>query len=117
MERQLMPESRVLPSNRSETPSESLEDSILLVLSSNNRSELGADVWQEAYCRDTEAFSHLLHLEENESLPQRCPQINASLCAVLYDRFDAIFLELSPQHLTYSPFSIISICQTPSPCK
>jgi len=85
MERQLMPESRVLPSNRSETPSESLEDSILLVLSSNNRSELGADVWQEAYCRDTEAFSHLLHLEENESLPQRCPQINASLCAVLYD--------------------------------
>ena len=87
MERQLMPERRVIPSNRSETPSESLEDSILLALSSNNRSELGEDVWREAYCRDVEAFSHLLHLEENER-PQRCPQINAGLCAVLYDRFD-----------------------------
>ena len=85
-ERQLMPESRVLPANRSETPQESLEDSILLVLSSNNGTELGEDVWREAYCRDVEAFSHLLHIEENER-PQGCPQINASLCAVLYDRF------------------------------
>ena len=28
-----------------------------------------------------------VHLEENER-PQKCPQINTSLCAVLYDRFD-----------------------------
>ena len=88
-----MPESRALPSNRSETPSESLEESLLLVLqaftglASNTSTNLEADMWQEAYCRDVEAFSHLLHLEENER-PQKCPQINTSLCAVLYDRFD-----------------------------
>merc|ERR1711971_181393 len=78
MERMLRPESRALPSNRSETPSESLEDSLLLVLSSENRTKLDADVWEEA-------FSHLLHLDQNEERPKNCPQINASLCAVLYD--------------------------------
>ena len=88
-----MPESRALPSNRSETPSESLEESLLLVLqaftglASNTSTNFEADMWQEAYCRDVEPFSHLLHLEENER-PQKCPQINTSLCAVLYDRFD-----------------------------
>jgi len=88
MERTLMPESRALPSNRSETPSESLEDSLLLVSQAfiSISPELDADVWREAYCRDVEAFSHLLHLDQNQNeRPKNCPQINASLCAVLYD--------------------------------
>merc|ERR1712192_143630 len=81
MERSLMPESRALPTNRSETPTENLEESLLLVLSSENSPELDADVWREAYCRDVEAFSHLLHLDQNER-PKNCPQINSSLCAL-----------------------------------
>ena len=87
----LRPESRALPSNRSETPSESLEASLLLVSQAfiSISPELDADVWREAYCRDVEAFSHLLYLDQNQNeRPKNCPQINASLCAVLYDRFD-----------------------------
>ena len=96
-----MPESRALPSNRSETPSESLEDSLLLVLSSENRTNLDADVRREAYCRDVEAFSHLLHLDQNEERPKNCPQINSSVCAVLYDRFD----ENSQTYLNGEPYN------------
>ena len=83
-ERKLRPERRVIVSNRSETPTESLADSLLLVLS-NSSSRLEADVWREAFCRDVEAFSHVLLLDQNVR-PQGCPKINSSLCAVLYDR-------------------------------
>ena len=89
-ERNLRPERRVIASNRSETPTESLADSLLPVLS-NSSSRLEADVWREAFCRDVEAFSHVLLLDQNVR-PQGCPKINSSLCAVLYDRlsFQAI---------------------------
>jgi len=82
-ERKLRPERRVIASNRSETPTESLADSLLPVLS-NSSSRLEADVWREAFCRDVEAFSHVLLLDQNVR-PQGCPKINSSLCAVLYD--------------------------------
>ena len=89
-ERKLRPERRAIASNRSETPTESLADSLLPVLS-NSSSRLEADVWREAFCRDVEAFSHVLLLDQNVR-PQGCPKINSSLCAVLYDRlsFQAI---------------------------
>ena len=85
----LLPESRDIPLKRSETPSESLEDSILLVLSTSNGTHVGEDVLREAFCRDVEAFSHLLRRDRNEK-PENCPKINSSLCAVLYDRFDGM---------------------------
>ena len=83
-ERKLRPERRAIASNRSETPAESLAGSLLLVLSKSS-SRLEADVLREAFCRDVEAFSHVLLLDQNVR-PQGCPKINSSLCAVLYDR-------------------------------
>ena len=83
-ERKLRPERRAIASNRSETPTESLAGSLLLVLS-NSSSRLEADVLREAFCRDVEAFSHVLLLDQNVR-PQGCPKINSSLCTVLYDR-------------------------------
>merc|ERR1711953_535006 len=52
--------------------------------STSNGTHVGEDVLREAFCRDVEAFSHLLRRDRNEK-PENCPKINSSLCAVLYD--------------------------------
>ena len=46
-----------IPTNRTETPEESLEESILSILTSSNTTNLTKETLDEAFCRDIEAFS------------------------------------------------------------
>ena len=46
-----------IPTNRTETPEESLEESILSILTSSNTTNLTKETLDEAFCRDVEAFS------------------------------------------------------------
>ena len=55
-----------IPTNRTETPEESLDESILSILTSSNSTNLTKQTLDEAFCRDVEAFSeafqvNLLH--------------------------------------------------------
>ena len=55
-----------IPTNRTETPEESLDESILSILTSSNSTNLTKQTIDEAFCRDVEAFSeafqvNLLH--------------------------------------------------------
>ena len=46
-----------IPTDRTETPEESLEESILSILTSSNSTNLTRNTLDEAFCRDIEAFS------------------------------------------------------------
>ena len=49
--------------NGTETPEESLEESILTILTSSNSTNLTRDSLDEAFCRDVEAFSEAFQVK------------------------------------------------------
>ena len=54
--------------NGTETPEESLEESILTILTSSNSTNLTRDSLDEAFCRDVEAFSEALQVKPRKFL-------------------------------------------------
>ena len=94
--------------NRTKTPSEALESSLLGILTSNSSStsSITRQELDEAFCRDTETFSKLLKREASRHRKQvpwsktvvgfDCQQpLALTTCAVLYDRWGHQQLEIS----------------------
>ena len=54
--------------NGTETPEESLEESILTILTSSNSTNLTRDSLDEAFCRDVEAFSEAFQVKPRKFL-------------------------------------------------
>lgn len=71
--------------NGTETPEESLEESILTILTSSNSTNLTRDSLDEAFCRDVEAFSEAFQVDDLFHRPDDCQPIASDLCAALYD--------------------------------
>jgi len=74
-----------IPTNRTETPEESLEESILSILTSSNTTNLTKETLDEAFCRDVEAFSEAFQVDDLYHRPDNCQPIASDHCAVLYD--------------------------------
>jgi len=77
-----------IPTDRTQTPEEALELSILSTLShtsTNTSIKLSAHKHEEALCRDLEAFSPAFALRVAEERPGNCKEIPTSVCAILYD--------------------------------
>ena len=70
-----------IPLERTETPEEALNYSLLSFLPTNiSRPNL-----VEGFCRDLEAFSDVFRMEELHPRPRGCPPVDRQYCAVLYD--------------------------------
>ena len=74
-----------IPTNRTQTPSEAGEHSLLTSLASNN-TNITEEELDEAFCRDTEAFSEVFQVDDLYHRPPDCPPLESRVCAVLYDR-------------------------------
>jgi len=74
-----------IPTDRTETPEESLEESILSILTSSNSTNLTRNTLDEAFCRDIEAFSEAFQVDDLFHRPDNCQPIASDHCAVLYD--------------------------------
>merc|ERR1712080_416355 len=75
-----------IPTNRTETIEEALENSLLSFLPLNS-TELTEEVLEEAFCRDVESYSSVFQVELDDlhHRPSHCPAVEESHCAVLYD--------------------------------
>jgi len=71
--------------NGTEAPEESLEESILTILTSSNSTNLTRDSLDEAFCRDVEAFSEAFQVDDFFHRPDDCQPIASDLCAAFYD--------------------------------
>jgi len=72
-----------VPVDRSETPEEAMQSSLLSLVepsSVGNLAEL-----DELFCRDTEPFSELFEVDDQINRPASCPPLVDQYCAVLYD--------------------------------
>ena len=75
-----------IPVNRTQSPAEGLEDSLLSILTTSNSTNLTSEVLDEAFCRDTEAFSEAFQVDDLFHRPEGCQPISSNICAMLYDR-------------------------------
>ena len=77
-----------IPTTRTQTIEESLNESLLGVLipASQSATNVTDEILKEALCRDLEAFDEVFEVDDLDHRPEYCPPIENSLCAVLYDR-------------------------------
>ena len=75
-----------IPTNRTQTPSEAVEHSLLTSLASINTYITEQEV-DEAFCRDTEAFSEAFQVDDLYHRPPDCQPLEHFICAVLLDRW------------------------------
>jgi len=75
-----------IPTDRTQTPEEALELSILSTIAPTNTSlALSKYKLEEAFCRDVEAFSPAFALMVVEERPGNCKEIPTTICATLHD--------------------------------
>jgi len=74
-----------VPTNRTETVDEGLQDSLISVLTASNTTKGTLDDLNEAFCRDTEAFSDAFEVDDTLNRPENCQPLDRSACAVMYD--------------------------------
>merc|ERR1712181_63156 len=72
-----------IPTNRTQTAEEGLKESLLSVITASENATL--DVLNEAFCRDTEAFSEAFQVDDTINRPGNCQPIDNNLCVILYD--------------------------------
>jgi len=72
-----------IPKNRTETPEEGLEGSLLEFVITNS-TNLTQEVMDEAFCRDMESYSEALQFD-GPGRPAACNPVKETLCAMLYD--------------------------------
>ena len=60
------------------------------------------DILKEALCRDLEAFDEIFEVDDLDHRPEYCPPIQNSMCAVLYDRWSILNLEVIPHTMLLS---------------
>jgi len=72
-----------LASNRSETPAEAIQSSLLELVDPSSLANLAE--LDELFCRDTEPFSELFEVDDQKNRPASCPPLGNQYCAVLYD--------------------------------
>ena len=81
-----------IPTNRTQTPSEAVEHSLLTSLASNTAYITEQEV-DEAFCRDTEAFSEAFQVDDLYHRPPDCRPLEhraPAPCAMLYDRWSPV---------------------------
>ena len=78
-----------IPTDRTETPEESLEESILSILTSSNSTNLTKEALDEAFCRDVEAFSEAFQVSlQHKSAHRQWSKISkASIKHIFYTFF------------------------------
>lgn len=74
-----------VPTNRTETVDEGLQDSLISVITASNTTNVTLDDLNEAFCRDTEAFSDAFQVDDTLNRPENCQPLDRSACAVMYD--------------------------------
>ena len=83
-----------IPTTRTQTIEESLNESLLGVLiplaESQSATNVTDDILKEAVCRDFEAFDEVFEVDDLDNRPEFCPPIKNSMCGVLYDRWSII---------------------------
>ena len=82
---------QTIPTTRTQTIEESLDESLLGVLipleGSSRATNVTDEILKEALCRDLEAFDEVFEVDDLDHRPEYCPPIGNSMCAVLYDRW------------------------------
>ena len=94
IEAEITPNDTTIPTTRTQTIEESLNESLLGVLipASQSATNVTDEILKEALCRDLEAFDEVFEVDDLDHRPEYCPPIENSMCAVLYDRLSFILL-------------------------